>query len=271
MPGVPGSPGLPASPWQREGTRLARGRGTHGTCPAPQPRGVSVPSASPSPAGATSPAPLTFCPFWPASPGLPWGNGGTVQARASPETGTHERGGALTSLPGGPPWPLCPGGPGTASTVAAPSRACGTRGHCPHGSPCGGDIPVGVWLQGLEHCWWRGACSPRCSPHLKAVPCNELHGSQLGRFHGRGRERGPGGSPSQGSPSLLSAPASLDHPCLPGAPAPRSHSRGETMAPSAWLLHPWAPCTHPEPPHPHCPPAPPLTGLPVGPCWPPSP
>lgn len=179
--------------------------------PQPWGGGVTAPSSPPSPTIAPSAAPLTFCPFWPASPGLPWGTRGMGQVRESPKMGTSERRGALTALPGGPPWPLSPGGPGTASTVAAPSRACGTGGHCPHCSPCRRDILVVSGTGGGP------PAAPTALPHLRAVPCNELHRSQLGRFHGRGREWGPGGVPITG---LTFSPLS---PRTPGSPlSPRS-------------------------------------------------
>lgn len=141
-------------------------------------------------------APLTFCPFSPASPGLPWGNAGMSQAGASPPKKRARRArGALTALPGGPPAPLSPGGPGTATSVAVPWRACGLGGHCPHCSPCGGTsrLEGGVG----DNCGVGGGSRPPCPPHLSAVPCQELHGSQPGRWQGQGRDSGvPNVSPS---------------------------------------------------------------------------
>lgn len=191
MPGLPGSPGLPVSPWQREGTRLARGWGGHTALPQPHSPGGSQPLCRPPPRWSPLPSPSHLLSLLASVARSALGEQRNGSGWSIPQNGHLRARGALTALPGGPPWPLSPGGPGTASTVAAPSRACGAGGHCPHDSPCGGDIPVGAWLWGPEHC--RGAHSPRCPPHLRAVPCNEFHGSQLGRFQGRGRERGPGG------------------------------------------------------------------------------
>lgn len=58
-------------------------------------------------------APLTFCPFSPASPGLPWGNAGMSQAGASPPKNGHGGHGGHS--------PLCPGGHQLPFLLVAPA------------------------------------------------------------------------------------------------------------------------------------------------------
>jgi len=189
-PGVPGSPGLPASPWQSEGTRLARGGGAHGN---------PSPFCHPQPRRSPLPSPSHLLSLLASVAGSALGKGGGGQARASPETGAHERGGHSPLCPGGRPGPSPPG------VRAQPAPSLPLRGPAAPEDTARTARPAegtSRWLRGPQHCGVGGR-SPRCPPQLSAVPCNELRGSQLERFHARGSEWGPGGSPSQGSPSLL--------------------------------------------------------------------
>lgn len=83
-------------------------RATAGTgqraLPSPTDRGVRSSICIPTP------YPLTFCPFWPASPGLPCGNGGIGEARASlgPKEVSHRHGEHSLLCQGDHPCPVVP-------------------------------------------------------------------------------------------------------------------------------------------------------------------
>lgn len=161
-------PGAASIPLAKRRDKAGMGWGAQSDLPAPQPGGVAAPLPPPTPLERPPPAPLTFCPFWPALPGLPWENRGMGQARASPKTGTCERGGHSPLCPGGHPGPSPPAvrarpapslplqGPvaweGTAHTTRPVEGT--SRSECGFGdrSTAGGPIaPAALPISGLSH------------------------------------------------------------------------------------------------------------------------
>lgn len=205
-------PGAACVPLVKRGDKAGTGQGGTQHSPSPTAQGGWSQPPLPPPA---PPEP----PPQPLSPSVPSGQHhrvcpGETEERVRPE---HPPKRAHANAVGHSP--LCLGGrpgPSPPAVQARPAPSLPLRGPVVREGTAHTTRPAEGTTR--SECGFRGrstaggARSPRCSPHLRAVPCNELHGSQLGRFQGWGKEWGPRGVPIAG---LTFSPLS---PCTPGSP-----------------------------------------------------